>query len=122
MDSELDLLLGTAIDNLLKLEILLFLHARPGSVLRPEEIAQRVRRSEPEVAQALNGLAEAGLIERFTLGTGRHAVYGPSEDDHVRRIIEVLHERFNRDPETRGRLVRSALRVSSEDVSPLDTS
>lgn len=121
MDSELDLLLGTAIDSLLKLEILLFFHARPGSVLRPEEVAQRVRHSELEVAEALNRLAEAGLVQRFALGTGRHSVYGPSEDDHVCGIIEVLHERFNGDAETRGRLVRSALRVASEDASPLDT-
>jgi predicted transcriptional regulator len=119
MDNELDLLLGTAIDSLVKLEIILLFHARPGTVSRPEDMAGRFRRPQAEVVLALDQLAEAGLIERFVLGSGRHAVYGPSDDDRVGAVIEVLNERYNRNSDTRAEVVRSALRVSAPDPGPI---
>ncbi len=118
MDSEVDLLVGSAIDSLVKLEILLFFHARPGSVEKPADIAQRLRRREDEVAGALELLSEAGLIERFSLGSGRHVVYGPSDDRHVQEVIGALHERYHRDPGTRANLVRRALAGTKAERSP----
>jgi DNA-binding transcriptional ArsR family regulator len=109
MESELDLLLGSAIDSLIKLEVLLHLHCRPGVVMRPEEIAAGLRRSEPELRAGLEELAEAGLIDRFPIGTGRHVIYGPSEDEHVHRLIGLLHERYHRDTDSRSLLVRTAM-------------
>jgi DNA-binding transcriptional ArsR family regulator len=122
MDNELDLLLGTAIDSLVKLDILLLFHARPGSVSRPEEVARQVGHPETEVSQTLDQLSEAGLVERFVLGSGRHAVYGPSDEDRVRGIIAAIKERYDRDPSTRAGLVRDILRVPSEEPRPIDTS
>ncbi len=122
MDNELDLLLGTAIDSLVKLDILLFFHARPNAVSRPEEVARKVGRSETEVSQALDNLSEAGLVERFVLGSGRHAVYGPSDEDRVRGIVEAIKERYDRDPNSRSGLVRDILRISSEEPRSIDTS
>jgi len=106
MESELDLLLGTAIDSLVKLEILLDLHARPGSAQTPDQIGSRLRRPREEVARALEQLSEAGLIDRFALGTGKHVIYGPAEDPHVGQLLELLHERYHGDPEARTRIVR----------------
>jgi len=106
MDSELELLLGSAIDSLLKLELLLYLHSRPGPVQQPEAVATQLRRTEPEVTPALEGLAEAGLIDRFAFGTGRHVVYGPAEDEHVQNLIALINERYNGEPAARADLVR----------------
>ncbi|MBN1458471.1 MAG: hypothetical protein JXA57_02975 [Armatimonadetes bacterium] len=109
MESELDLLLGTAIDSLIKLEILLYFRARPGVVRRPQEVSSELRRSVSEVQGELDQLAEAGLVDRFSIGTGRHVMYGPAEDEHVHRLIGILYDRYHRDPESRSQLVRSAV-------------
>jgi len=109
MQSELDLLLGTAIDSLAKLEVLLYLHARPGVAQGPKEISGRLRRPRAEIDPALRELAEAGLIERFVLGTGRHVMYGPMEDAHVEEILSLLHKQYHRDSRARGRIVRAVV-------------
>lgn len=108
LQSELDLLLRTAIDSLAKLELLLYLHARPATAERPSEIGARLRRPAAEVESALKELAEAGLIERFALGTGRLAIYGPTEDAHVQELLSLLHEQYHGDPQARARIVRAA--------------
>jgi len=118
MDNELDILLGSAIDSLVKLDILLYLHARPGAVQKPNDIAQRLRRSEDEVVRALESLAQAHLVDRFSLGTGRHVVYGEAEDAHVRDLIGIIHDRYHRDRESRAQVVRAATRQSAADPSP----
>ena len=118
MDDELDILLGSAIDSLVKLDILLYLHARPGAVQKPNDIAQRLRRSEDEVVRALESLAQAHLVDRFSLGTGRHVVYGEAEDAHVRDLIGIIHDRYHRDRESRAQVVRAATRQSAADPSP----
>jgi DNA-binding MarR family transcriptional regulator len=114
VDNELDLLLGTAIDSLLKLDIVLYLLARPGLVQSAEEIAAKLRRPPHQAGAALDQLAQAGLVDRFALGTGRHVVYGPTEDEHVREIIGLLQARY-RDPETRALIVRAAIQRDAAD-------
>jgi len=71
VDNELDLLLGTAIDSLLKLDVLLYLQSRPGSVQSSQDIAAQVRRPPYQVSASLDELSQAGLVDRFALGTGR---------------------------------------------------
>jgi predicted transcriptional regulator len=106
MEHELDLLLASAIDSLAKLEVLLYLRGRPGTVQRPEQIAENLRRDAKLVAASLESLAQAGLVDRFPLGTGRHVLYGQAEDAHVKEIVDLLYERYTRDSESRARLVR----------------
>lgn len=113
MDNELDLLLGTAINSLVKLDALLYLHSRPGIVQSAADIATQLRRPPQQVSASLDELAHVRLVDRFALGTGRHVVYGPMEDEHVREIIALLHERY-RDPETRLRIVRAALQLDAD--------
>lgn len=121
MDSELDLLLGTAIDSLVKLDILLYLHARPGAVQKPNDIAERLGRSQDEIARALDGLSQAHLVDRFSLGTGRHVVYGEAEEAHVRHLIGILHDRYCSGGESRAQVVRAATRQGAADPSPRPT-
>jgi len=118
MESELDLLLGTAIDSLMKLEILLYFQAQPGVVKRPQEISSELRRSVSEVQGGLDELAQAGLIDRFSIGTGRHVMYGPAEDEHVHRLIDILYERYSRDAASRSQLVRTAVRQRDDPPPP----
>jgi hypothetical protein len=109
METELDLLLRTVIDSLPKLEALLYLHSRPGGAQSADEIGAALHRPVPEVKSALEELSRAELIERFSLGTGKHAVYGTTEDPHVQALLDLLHDRYHEDPETRSRIVRQVL-------------
>jgi hypothetical protein len=111
MESELDLLLGTAIDSLLKLDILLYLHQRPGSVRSSAEIGVAVRQPEAQVAAALDALARTDLVDRFPIGRGRNVIYGCPEDPHIHELLRLLHQRYHRDPQSRAQLVRAALRL-----------
>lgn len=109
MDTELDLLLGTVIDNLPKLEALLYLHSHPGGAQSADDIAAALHRPAPQVKSALEDLSRAELVERFSFGTGKHAVYGTTEDAHVQALLGLLHDRCHRDPESRSRIVRQVL-------------
>jgi len=109
METELDLLLGTVIDNLPKLEALLYLHSHPGGAQSADDIAAALHRPVPQVKSALEDLSRAEMIERFSFGTGRHAVYGTTEDPHVQALLGLLHDRSHRDPEARSRIVRQVL-------------
>jgi len=108
VESELDLLLGTAINSLLKLELLLRLLAAPAEVRAARELAAQLRRPPEEVERALRELAEAGLVDWFALGSGRHVLYGPRDDDHVQELLRLLEARY-RDPATRAHLVRQSM-------------
>lgn len=106
VDGELDLLLGRAIDSLVKLDILLYLRARPGRVVSAENLARELRRPVEAVSAALVELAEVGLVERFALGSGKHAVYGAPEDQHTEQVLNRLHERYHQGAESRAELIR----------------
>lgn len=111
MESELDLLLGTAIDSLLKMDILLYLHQRPGSVRSSAEVAVALHQPENHVAAALEALTKTDLVERFPIGRGRNVIYGCPDDTHVHELLRLLYRRYHRDPESRADLVRAALRL-----------
>lgn len=106
MDEQLDLLLGTAINSLTKLELLLYLHRRPGAVQTSERLAAELRRPVDSVARAVDELAPLGLVDRFALGTGRHVMYGAPDEEHPKRLLELLYERYHRDAESRSELIR----------------
>lgn len=113
MEAELDLLLGTAIDSLSKLEVLLYFHQRAGAVGSPEQVAAALRRPAPEIAAALEQLASDGLLERFPLGTGRHVIFGATEDTHVKQVLDLLYQRYHEGPVSRSQLVQAVLRAGN---------
>ncbi len=114
MDNELNLLLGRAIDSLAKLMLLFYLDGNRDEVLSPEAVAGRVGRRPEPVAQALKELAEAGLVKRFAVGTGRILLYSASEDAHVQSLIEALRARYEQDEESRAEIVRRVVPVAPE--------
>lgn len=115
MDTELELLLGTAIDSLAKLHLLLYLHHEP-RVLTPEAAARGVGRSPDLVGRALAQLAEAGLVTRFAVGRGRAVLYSASEDTHVQTVVGRLHGYYQESPEHRAEVVRKVLRTDADEA------
>jgi len=112
LDNELNLLLGTAVDSLAKVNLLVYMQENPGLAQSPEELAARVQRPPEAVAQALTELAEAKLVARFPIGRGRMVRYGSSDDAHVRGILALLQERYRLGGEARAEIVRRALRLA----------
>ena len=108
MENELDLLLRTAIDSLPKLEILIHFIRDSGAVRTAAEIGVHLRRPADEVTKALEELSQAGLIDRFALGTGKHVLYGPRDDNHVRELLQLLYTRYQT-PTGRVQLLREAM-------------
>ncbi len=113
MENELDLLLGTAIDSLPKLEILVSFIRDPEGVRSAGEIGTQLRRPVGEVTAALEDLSQAGLVDRFPLGTGKHVLYGPRNEKHVRELLGILLERYQ-DPAGRARILRETLGQSRD--------
>ncbi len=109
MESELNLLLGRAINSLTKLEMLFYLRGRPKGVQPAKDIATSTHRDPAEVVRALEELARVGLIDRFAIGTGKHVMYGPAEDPHVRDIIYLLHDRYHKDGDSRAQIRQEIL-------------
>ncbi len=118
MDTELDLLLGRVIDDLVKLNIVLHLQTESGA-FSPDDVARQVRRPPELVARALGELADAGVVERFALGTGRFVMYGASEDPHVVELVSLLAQRYEGGPESRAEVVRRVLGVPEDDTEQL---
>ena len=117
MDHELDLLLGTVMDSLAKLNVLVYLQARPRMAESPEVVAAAVQRPPEMIARALSELAEARLIESFPVGTGRIVLYGASDDAHVRELLDLLRARYDQGGENWAHLVRRALRLAEDEDS-----
>ena len=116
MESELDLLLGTAIDSLPKLEILFHLIRSPGGVRTAREIGAQLRRATPQVERALEELSQAELVDRFAIGTGKHVLYGCRDDRHVQELLQLLHARYQ-DPASRSEVLLGALGQSEQPES-----
>ena len=117
VESELDLLLGRAIDSLVKLELLLHFHEGSGLLQTPADISARLRRPLREVVSALEELAQVDLVARFALGSGKHVIYGSSEDPHVQALLDALQERYQGDAASRAKIIADTLR-SDGDADP----
>jgi hypothetical protein len=120
VDEELDLLLGTAINSLTKLEILLYLGRRASAVQTGEKLAAELTRPAGATAAALEELAALGLVDRFALGTGRHVMYGAPEEERARRIVALVCERYHGNAESRSQLIRRITGAPSAQDSERD--
>lgn len=114
MDHELDLLLGTVIDSLTKLAILLHLQAEPHAVFSAEEVAAATNCREDAARTGLGELGEAGLVERFAVGRGRIVRYGAREDERVQTLLARLAERYAEGGESRAEVARRIVRIESK--------
>jgi hypothetical protein len=106
MRDEIERLIGTRIDDLVKLELALFFHQHPSFVDRLEGIARRVGRDPRVVEDALRGLAEGGLLERFELGSGKYVLYSYTRDPDMRGLIDVLSDAYHENPAERIQIVK----------------
>jgi predicted transcriptional regulator len=114
LDEELDLLLGTVINSMTRLNLLLYLTERPGEAQSPKDIAAALRRPEALVAQSLAALAQVGLVDQFVLGSGRFIMYGAAEEAHVKEVLARLISLYAGD--ARSTIVRRVMRLGPGDT------
>jgi hypothetical protein len=106
MRDEVERLIGTRIDDLVKLELALYFQQHPSFVDRLEGIARRVGRDPRVVQNALTGLADCGLLECFELGSGKYVLYSYTRDASLRALMDGLSAAYHEDPAERTAIVK----------------
>jgi len=106
MDEEVRDLLQRTVKDLVTLEIALFFHAHPDYMDSREGLCLRLACEPPGVEKALDGLAQAGILELFELGEGRYKVYSYTRNRDKRTTIQRLDFYYHDDPNTRAEIVR----------------
>jgi len=95
---EIEQLISTRINDLVKLDLALFFQQHPAFVDRIEGIARRVGRHAGTVESALQALAQDGVLERFHLGSGKYILYSYTRDPHMRSLLDDLSSAYHDDP------------------------
>lgn len=93
-------LLEQAIDSPVKLHLLLIFHENPRLEMTPQALAERTCRDIWSVTQALNELAEDGIMLRAASTNGDSLYrYGPSSEhiEAIRRLIRGYDDPLARD-------------------------
>jgi len=106
MRDEVERLIGTRIDDLVKLELALYFQQHPAFVDRLEGIARRLGRDPRVVQDALSGLTECGLLECFELGSGKYVLYSYTRDTGMRTLMDGLSAAYHDDPAERTAIVK----------------
>jgi len=106
MRDEIERLIETRIDDLVKLELALYFQQNPTFVDRLEGIARRLGRDPRAVEEALRALAEGGLLERFELGSGKYVLYSYTRDPEMRALMDRLSAAYHENPRERVEIVK----------------
>ncbi len=92
--------------DIVGLDTALFFQAHPNVFDTATGIAMRMGRRGPEVAKALERLAEAGILERYDLGAGRYRCYTLRRTDDVWSLLCRLSEMYLDNPDTRRQIIK----------------
>lgn len=106
MRDDIEKLISTRINDLVKLELALFFQQNPAFVDRVDGIARRVRRDPRDVEDALRMLAEAGVLERFELGSGKYVLYSYTRNPDMRCLLDGLSSAYHEDAAQRVQIVK----------------
>jgi len=91
-----------AIDDLLKLELVVFLHQNPDTLDSAEGLSIRMGYASESITQALCCLVDAGLVVRH--GDGERAVFRYTDDRDLRCLVEGDYFAPYHDRDSRRRL------------------
>jgi hypothetical protein len=111
MDLDVKRLVTEVVDNLAKLDVLLFFHEHPDFLDSASRAARRIAGEVPKVQLALEELSQRGFIERFVLAEGRYVLYGYSQSPRVRGLVEKLSRAYHEHPDQRKEIVRMLMKV-----------
>lgn len=100
MDSTVKSLLEQAIDTPCKLHLLLIFTNNPKQETTSRQLAERICRDIWSVSQALQELAEAGILMMAECAGGEHVYrYAPHSDkvEAIRKLVHGYDDPFQRD-------------------------
>lgn len=112
MREDIERLISTRINDVVKLELALFFQQNQQFVDRAECVALRVKRDARTVQDALRSLADGGIIERFELGEGRYILYSYTRDPNMRDLLDGLSALYHEDPAQRMQIVKRLMGVA----------
>lgn len=91
IEPDVEYLVNNAVDDLVKFNIVKFLHQHPASVGDASFFATALGfHSTPKTQVALEQLAAAGILDRWTVPEGGPSIYGLTSDKHVLGRLEKL--------------------------------
>jgi len=118
MQDKIRWLVTDVAQNIVGLDVALFFQAHPNVFDTAAGIAMRMGRRPEEVGEALDRLAEAGILEVFDLGAGRYRCYALRRVDEVWSLLCRLSELYLDDPGARREIIRMLIsRVTSKTKS-----
>lgn len=101
--------------DIVGLDVALFFQAHPRVFDTAPGIAMRMGRRAEEVEDALERLAEAGILETYDLGAGRYRCYTLKRTDEVWSLLCRLSEAYLDDPTSRRQIIRMLVGRRMED-------
>ncbi|MBC7287786.1 MAG: hypothetical protein H5T86_07030 [Armatimonadetes bacterium] len=106
MRQQLKTFIDEVIQDIVGLDVALFFQAHPGVFDTATGIAMKMGRTAEEVAGPLERLADAGILERYDLGAGRHRCYTLKRTDEVWSALCRLSELYLDNPSARREIIR----------------
>jgi hypothetical protein len=112
MDEEVRDLLRRTLKDIVTLEVTLFFHGHPETIDSREGLTQRLEQEPAKMTQALENLAQAGIVNRYELGEGRYEVYSLTHDAGMRSKIDRLNTYYHEDPASRAEIIQHIISSS----------
>ena len=112
MDEEVKILLKEAVRNLVSLEVTLFFHSHPEEANDLADLCRRMGCDPSALAQALQDLAEVGIVERFRLGEGRYEIFSYTRNLRLRSVVARLSRYYHDDPKSRSEILQHIISSS----------
>lgn len=101
--------------NLVGLDVALFFQANPKTFDTAEGLGRRIHRDVEQVREALDRLADCGVLDVFSRGEGRYKCYALARDRAIWSLLCMLSEAYMDDLEARKDIVRLLIRTRTDD-------
>jgi hypothetical protein len=105
-------------NSLVRLEVLLFFVQNPSTTESPEGIAWRIYREVDQIRDAMEHLAQRGVLETVDLPGGNYRLYALTENPRTLDTIGRLADYYYNDAERRIEIVRRLVTQSHREDLP----
>lgn len=105
-------------NSLVRLEVLLFFVQNPSTTESPEGIAWRTYREVEQIREAMEHLAQRGVLETVELPGGTYRLYALTENPKTLDTISRLADYYYNDAERRIEIVRRLVTQSHREDLP----
>ena len=114
MEAQVYQFIDRATNSLVRLEVVLFFFQYPSTMESPEGIAWRIYREVDPIREAMEHLANCGVLNILDLPGGSYRLFALTEDSDTLATIRQLADYYYNDAERRIEIVRRLVTGSQE--------